>query len=233
MVKTETIRVLLVLANHSWHILQVVKTAFLHGSLDETIYMVQPPGYEQPWGVCKLDRALYGLKQASIQWNQCFSQFLIMFSLKPLSSDSCVFVSTARKDSGDILVVCIYVDDGLVMSIDEHLLARCIRHLRQRFEVTAHAPDTYVGFQIQRNRREGRMILHQSIYLSKVLHKFDMANATTVTIPMLANAKFSNDGANGVVSKRVDVPYRHVIRSLLYAALATRPELHRATVSPC
>ena len=43
-----------------------VKTAFLHGDLDEEIYMEQPKGFEV-YGkiplVCKLKKRLYGLKQ--------------------------------------------------------------------------------------------------------------------------------------------------------------------------
>lgn len=44
-----------------------VKTAFLHGDLEETIYMKQPPNYEakgQEEKVCLLKKSLYGLKQA-------------------------------------------------------------------------------------------------------------------------------------------------------------------------
>ena len=44
-----------------------VKTAFLHGELDEEIYMDQPEGFIVPGKekfVCKLNRSIYGLKQS-------------------------------------------------------------------------------------------------------------------------------------------------------------------------
>ena len=63
------IRILLAIANHmNYEIWQMdVKTAFLNGSLDETIYMVQPEGFieiGQEKKVCKLQKSIYGLKQA-------------------------------------------------------------------------------------------------------------------------------------------------------------------------
>lgn len=57
-----------------------VKTAFLHGFIEEEIYMEQPEGYVvegKESYVCKLDKALYGLKQAPRQWNKCFDQFVV------------------------------------------------------------------------------------------------------------------------------------------------------------
>ena len=48
-----------------------VKGAYLHGYLNETIYMNQPPGFEDDTGrACLLERSLYGLKQAGNVWNQ-------------------------------------------------------------------------------------------------------------------------------------------------------------------
>ena len=69
-VKHPSIRILLALVTQFGLILEQldVKTAFLHGELEEDIYMVQPQGYEVAGKeslVCKLDRSLYGLKQSS------------------------------------------------------------------------------------------------------------------------------------------------------------------------
>jgi hypothetical protein len=72
-VKPATIRIILSLAiSQGWDLHQLdVKNAFLHGILEEEVYMKQPPGFvssEFPSYHCKLDRALYGLKQAPHVW---------------------------------------------------------------------------------------------------------------------------------------------------------------------
>ena len=49
-----------------------VKTAFLNGNLEKSIYMSQPEGFikqDQEQKVCKLKKSIYGLKQASRSWN--------------------------------------------------------------------------------------------------------------------------------------------------------------------
>jgi hypothetical protein len=58
--------VLSLAASQGWSIYQMdVKSAFLHGDLQEEIYMEQPPGFVQDSSlVCRLRRSLYGLKQA-------------------------------------------------------------------------------------------------------------------------------------------------------------------------
>ncbi|GKC36349.1 retrovirus-related pol polyprotein from transposon TNT 1-94 [Tanacetum coccineum] len=69
-----TIRLVLsIVAVKDLHLEQLdVKTSFLHGDLDEDIYMTQPEGFQSAGKeenlVCKLKKSLYGLKQASRQW---------------------------------------------------------------------------------------------------------------------------------------------------------------------
>ena len=57
-----------------------VKSAFLHGALEEEIYMEQPEGFKVKGKqdlVCRLKKSLYGLKQAPQQWYKKFDSFMI------------------------------------------------------------------------------------------------------------------------------------------------------------
>ena len=74
-----------------------VKTAFLHGNLDETIYMEQPEGYIKKGDegkVCLLKKSLYGLKQSPRQWNLRFDSFMKATGFTRCVKDPCVYSKT-------------------------------------------------------------------------------------------------------------------------------------------
>ncbi|GJT84347.1 probable carboxylesterase 2 [Tanacetum coccineum] len=83
--KAVTVRVLIAIANaKGWPLHQLdINNAFIHGFVDEEIYMKQPEGYTKAsqGQVFKLNKSLYGLKQASRQWNQELSEFLYVLDL--------------------------------------------------------------------------------------------------------------------------------------------------------
>lgn len=229
-VKMDTIRLLLTLANQfSWGMVQMdVKTAFLNGTIEEEIYMSQPIGFNNSTKqVCKLNRSIYGLKQASLAWNRCFTRFLKEFNLRALSSDSCVFVNRGcqiLERNQPLLIVCIYVDDGLIFSNQQSTIKACIRHLSSKFEITTTKPDTFVGLEI---RRDGdQLFMGQSSYIRALIAKFGLNQANPSSLPFRPSIKVNKSGLVGSDSKDVaNVPYRQLIGSLLYASCLTRPDI--------
>ena len=72
-----------------------VKTTFLHGKLEEEIYMEQPEGFKVDGKenfVCKLRKSLYGLKRTPRQWYKKLEFVVEEKDYKRTSSDYCVFV---------------------------------------------------------------------------------------------------------------------------------------------
>ena len=92
-----------------------VKTAFLHGNLEEKIYMKQPEGFvdsEKPDHVCLLKKSLYGLKKSPRQWYKRFDAFMISHEFIRNQYDSCVYFKTLPD--GSFIYLLLYVDDMLI-----------------------------------------------------------------------------------------------------------------------
>ncbi|KAL9265983.1 Retrovirus-related Pol polyprotein from transposon TNT 1-94-like protein, partial [Drosera capensis] len=95
-----------------------VKTAFLNGDIEETIYMVQPESFEvddPKKMVCKLRKSIYGLKQAYRQWYHKFHQVILSYGFEMNVVDDCVY----HKFSGSkFIFLVLYVDDILLATND-------------------------------------------------------------------------------------------------------------------
>lgn len=97
-IKPSTVRIVLsIVAALDWPAYQIdINNAFLNGILHETVYMRQPPGFEDktyPKHVCKLHKSLYGLKQAP---RACFDKLkatLLFWGFKHSKVDTSLFFS--------------------------------------------------------------------------------------------------------------------------------------------
>lgn len=103
-----TVRVCLAIATvHNWPLFQLdVNTAFLHGDLNEEVYMKPPPGLilSTPNLVCKLQRSLYGLKLASRQWNTKLTNTLIASGYIQSKANYSLFTKTSSQGFTMIMV---------------------------------------------------------------------------------------------------------------------------------
>jgi hypothetical protein len=135
--KLNTVRVMLSLAvNLDWQLHQFdVKIFFLHGDLEEEVYMDVPPGYtakSETEVVCKLQRALYGLKQSPRAWFGRFNVAMRKYGYKPINSDHTLFL---KHRLGKVTALIIYVDDMIITGDDLEEISRLQKQLVTEFEM--------------------------------------------------------------------------------------------------
>jgi hypothetical protein len=99
-----------IIAMHDLELEQLdVKTVFLHGELEEEIYMDQPEGFIVPGKedlVCKLKRTLYGLKQSPREWYKRFDSFMLAHGFKRSQYESCVYIKFVNGSPIYLLMIC-------------------------------------------------------------------------------------------------------------------------------
>lgn len=135
--KITSIRLLLAMAAiHHWPLYQLdIKNAFLHGELDEEIYMEQPPGFVahgESGLVCRLRRCLYGLKQSPPGWFGKFNSVVQKFGLKWSQADHSVFYY--HSSSGTCIYLVAYVDDIVITGDDQQKISELKKYLVSHFE---------------------------------------------------------------------------------------------------
>ena len=120
--KMNTVRIILSLVGHfGWAMHQFnVKNAFLHGSLEEEVYMEIPPSYgaiNEGNKVWKLKKALYGLKQSPCAWFGRFTQAMVSLGYRQSQGDHTLFIK--HSQNGKLTILLVYVDDMIITGGDE------------------------------------------------------------------------------------------------------------------
>ncbi|KAG1665162.1 hypothetical protein FOA52_005543 [Chlamydomonas sp. UWO 241] len=199
-----------------------IKTAFLNGELEETIYMQQPPGYEVGGRnmVCRLKRTLYGLKQAPRAWLLKLSEELAKIGFFPSNADPCLFT----MKSNDFTAVIVHVDDMQVVGRPK-IVAHTKHMLSQAFTTTDMGPAAFcTGIHIERDREHRTLKLKQRRYTIDVIERFGLVDAQTKAQPISPTTKLSKS-----VGELLDEKHRHLfmelLDSLLYLAVCTRPDI--------
>ncbi|KAE8660144.1 hypothetical protein F3Y22_tig00116958pilonHSYRG00159 [Hibiscus syriacus] len=224
-VKLTTVRVLLALAaNKDWNLWQMdVKNAFLHGELDQEIYMTQPMGFQSqdhPEYVCKLRKTLYGLKQAPRAWYGKITEFLQKSGYSVTPADSSLFV---KANEGKLAIVLVYVDDLIITGDDEAEILQMKENLSVRFQMKEFGQlKHFLGLEVDRTH-EG-IFLCQQKYAKDLLKRFVMLECKSTSTPMEPNIKMCAHEGKDLEDATM---YRQLVGSLIYLTL-TRPDISYA-----
>jgi hypothetical protein len=210
-----------------------VKTAFLNGDLDETVYMAQPKGFvvegKEKLG-CRLRKSIYGLKQASRQWYLKFDKTIKEFGFKENVEDNCVY---AKFKNGKYVFLILYVDDILLASSEVSLLLETKKFLFSHFEMKDLGEARFVlGIEIHRDRLKGVLGLSQKTYIEKVLKKFNMHKCSASPAPIVKGdryGEFQCPKTQYEIDQMKTVPYASAVGSLQYAQVCTRPDIAYVT----
>jgi histone deacetylase 1/2 len=231
-VKAATIRLILSLAvSKGWSLRQLdVQNAFLHGVLEEEVYMHQPPGYKDrvhPHYVCKLDKAIYGLKQAPRAWYARLCSQLIKLGFTPSKGDTSLFYY--NKGSHTMFVL-IYVDDIVVASSSNAATQALLRDLEQQFALKDLGNLHYfLGIEIKRS--SDALIMSQTRYALDILKRSGMDKSKPVDTPMSVTEKLSVTQGSSL-GPDDSTKYRSLVGALQYLTL-TRPDISYAVNKVC
>nr|GEW88748.1 putative ribonuclease H-like domain-containing protein [Tanacetum cinerariifolium] len=133
-----------------------VKSAFLYGTIEEEVYVCQPPGFEDPDHpnkVYKVVKALY---------------------------DQTLFI---KKQKGDILFVQIYVDDIIFGATNKDLCKSFEKLMKDKFQMSSIGELTsFLGPQV--NQKEDGIFINQDKYVAEILKKFGLTKGKLASTPI-------------------------------------------------
>ncbi|GJY69720.1 putative ribonuclease H-like domain-containing protein [Tanacetum coccineum] len=227
--RIEAIRLFLAFASYMGFLVYQmdVKSAFLYGEIEEEVYVTQPKGFEDPYfpkHVYKVVKALYGLHQAPRAWYERLSAFLLQHNYRRGTIDKTLFI---KKDSRDILLVQVYVDDIIFGSTNKAWCEEFEVLMKGEFEMSAMGEMSFfLGLQVK--QLPDGIFISQDKYVKDMLTKFDMESVRTATTPYEAAKTKLKDETDPPVNVHL---YRSMIGSLMYLT-ASRPDIMFA-VSAC
>ncbi|CAL2265186.1 unnamed protein product [Prunus armeniaca] len=209
-------------AQRQWTIYQLdVKSAFLHGELNEEVFVEQPQGYVRKGNehkVYRLKKALYGLKQAPRAWYSCIKAYFMKEGFERCHYEHTLFTKTAKE--GKILIVSLYVDDLIFTGNDESMFAEFKRSMMLEFDMTDLGKMRYfLGIEVM--QRTDGIFISQKKYALEVLEKFGMNKSNLVLNPIVSSCKLLRDEDGVKVDSTI---YKQIVGSLMYLT-ATRLDM--------
>jgi hypothetical protein len=194
-----------------------VQNAFLHGVLEEDVFMKQPPGFVDPKFLfyhC-MDKALYGLKQAPQAWYSRLSDKLHSLGFTSSKADISLFY---YKKGVVTTFMLIYVDDIIVASSSPLAVNALLCDLNADFALKDLGPlHFFLGIEVKRTT-DG-LTLSQERYAIDLLRRAGMITCKPDMTPLSATEKLSAQGGE-LLSPEDATRYRSIVGALQYLTLS-------------
>ena len=190
--KPETFRILLQLSAKQGHVMHQfdVKTAFLHSSIEEKVYLEQPQEFVKQGSdgerlVCRLNESIYGLKQAANNWYKALANFLLRQGFTRSRNDHCLF---ARAETEGHTFILVWVDDIIVASRSMTVIYDVNKALEATFHMEGRGRlHWFLGHRIR--QEEGKVTVDQERYTETRLERFQMDQCKPSRTPAVLNLK--------------------------------------------
>lgn len=191
--KIVTVRILLSLStSNDWPLHQLdINNAFLHGFLDEEVYLTPPQGYSKAkeGQVCKLNKSLYRLKQASRQWHLEFCNKIIEFGFKQSQHDHCLFV---KGEGEEFIALVVYVDDVLITGPKLEKIDEVKEYLHKAFTIKDLGQASYfLGVELLKTNNG--LYVNQRKYVLDILGDAGLSGVKPACTPSAKNAQLCSD----------------------------------------
>lgn len=219
--KMVTVRTFLAIAAiKNWEVHQMdVHNAFLHGDLEEEVYMKIPPGFDNKNSnlVCRMKKSIYGLRQSSRCWFEKLATALRRYGFLQSYCDYSLFTLTRGNIQINVLV---YVDDMIIAANDKVALNVFKDYLGRCFKMKDLGILKYfLGIEIARSTQG--IFMCQRKYALDIISETGLLEAKPAESPMEHHHKLAL--ADGKLLKDVE-QYRRLIGRLIYLSV-TRPDL--------
>jgi hypothetical protein len=221
--KIASVRLFLAIAAiYHWPLHQLdIKNAFLHGELQEEVYMAQPPGFTVNGAsnlVCRLRQSLYGLKQYPRAWFGRFSNVLQEYGMTRCEADYSVFFLHSSPTTCIYLLV--YVDDIIITGNDKAGIQQLKQHLSLHFQTKdLGALKYFLGIEVAQSKNG--VAITQRKYALDILEETGLLHCRPSDTPMDPNVKLVPGQGEPLKDPG---RYRRLVGKLNYL-IVTRPDI--------
>uniref|UniRef100_A0A7S0BMV8 Reverse transcriptase Ty1/copia-type domain-containing protein n=1 Tax=Rhodosorus marinus TaxID=101924 RepID=A0A7S0BMV8_9RHOD len=197
-----------------------VESAYLHGKLEEELYLQVPEGVTPPTVMTrpglKLIKAIYGLKQAGRVWNKTLDVKLRSIGFEPTKLELCLYRNKDRT-----MFVSVYVDDLIVAATTIGGTDRVVGLIKEDFPLKELGEvRDLLGVRLSYDRERGNLKLSQPGLAKQIYNEARVGRF--VSTPLEGGNTASVD--DGEEIQNAD-QYRTLVGKAMYLATMTRPDL--------